>query len=93
MSSTILRVNEAARRCGLSRSMLFALKARGDFPQAVRLTGRTVGFVEAEIEAWIQQRVEASRSGPKSAYGTDAGLTLNADDTVAESETDDGFNQ
>jgi len=39
------------------------------FPHAVGLGGRSVGWVEAEIAAWINQRIEErSRTGrPESA--------------------------
>jgi prophage regulatory protein len=89
MSSTILRVDETARRCGLSRSMLFALKAKGDFPQSVRLTSRTFGFVEAEVEAWIQKRVADSRGTPQSSdLVVGPGHSFIADEDVTESETE-----
>ena len=58
---TILRRPEVEARTGLSRSAIYALKARGieHFPQPVKLTasGRAVGWTSTSIEAWIASRV------------------------------------
>jgi len=48
---------------GLSRSSLYAKMASGDFPQAVKLGRRSVGWVASEVQAWLQDRVMASRGG------------------------------
>jgi prophage regulatory protein len=46
---------------------------RGTFPKPVSLGGRAVGWLEAEVQQWLQRRIEASRS-----EGTDVGATLGA---------------
>ncbi len=59
---TILRLPEVKKTTGLSRSTIYARISRGTFPQRVNLGGRAVGWVEAEIQEWLQRRIEASRS-------------------------------
>nr|WP_231914909.1 AlpA family phage regulatory protein [Methylomonas sp. DH-1] len=35
--------------------------AEGSFPAPVSLGDRAVGWIEAEVDAWLNQRIEASR--------------------------------
>ena len=53
---------EVLRRAGLKKSTMYVLIKKGLFPQQVQKTNATVGWVEAEVEAWIQDR-EALRPG------------------------------
>ena len=58
----ILRRKQVESRTGLSRSTIYARIAEGSFPSPIDLGGdRAVGWVEAEIEAWLQSRIESSR--------------------------------
>lgn len=59
---SILRRKQVESRTGLSRSTIYARIAEGSFPRPIDLGGgRAVGWVEAEIEAWLQSRIESSR--------------------------------
>ena len=58
----ILRRKQVESRTGLSRSTIYARIAEGSFPRPIDLGGgRAVGWVETEIEAWLQSRIESSR--------------------------------
>ncbi len=58
----ILRRKQVESRTGLSRSTIYARIAEGSFPRPIDLGGgRAVGWVEAEIDAWLQARIEYSR--------------------------------
>lgn len=48
-------------RTGFSKTTLYELIKRGEFPAPVRITARAVGWIEAEVDAWMAQRVAASR--------------------------------
>jgi prophage regulatory protein len=61
MLHTILRLPEVKRCTGLSRSTIYFRIAQGAFPKPVSLGGRAVGWLEAEIQEWLEQRIEASR--------------------------------
>ncbi len=61
MMHRILRLPEVKRSTGLSRSTLYLRISEGTFPKAVSLGGRAVGWLEAEIQEWLQRRIEASR--------------------------------
>jgi len=52
----ILRRPEVELRTGLSRSAIYALMAKRQFPAAVPLTAKAVGWLESSIETWIAER-------------------------------------
>jgi prophage regulatory protein len=54
----ILRQPEVVRRTGLSGDLIDLLEQRNQFPRRVPLTTRTVGWIEAEVASWIQERIE-----------------------------------
>ena len=61
MSHTILRLPAVKTSTGLSRSTIYLRITQGTFPKPVSLGGRAVGWLEAEIQDWLQRRIEASR--------------------------------
>ncbi len=58
-SLAIVRRKEVESRTGLSRSAIYERIQSGDFPRPVNLGAKAVGWVEAEVEDWIAQRVAA----------------------------------
>jgi prophage regulatory protein len=60
-SQYIIRLRQAILKTGLSRSTIYTLIKLGDFPQQIKLSPRTMGFLESEIDAWIAARVASSR--------------------------------
>lgn len=61
MPIRILRLPEVKERTGLSRSTIYLYIARGAFPGSISLGPRAVGWVESDIEAWLQARIQKSR--------------------------------
>jgi prophage regulatory protein len=61
MMHTILRLPEVKRSTGLSRSTIYLRVAEGTFPRPVGLGGRAVGWLESEVQDWLQRRIDASR--------------------------------
>lgn len=57
----ILRLPAVKASTGLSRSTIYLRVAKGTFPKPVSLGERAVGWVESEIQQWLEQRIEASR--------------------------------
>ncbi len=57
----ILRLPDVRRRTGLSRSTVYARVAQGSFPAPIKLGPRTVGWIEAEVEAWLTDKIDESR--------------------------------
>jgi prophage regulatory protein len=58
---TILRLPDVKRSTGLSRSTIYLRISQGTFPKSVNLGGRAVGWLEDEIQEWLQRRIEKSR--------------------------------
>ena len=61
MANTILRLPAVKATTGLSRSTIYLRVAEGTFPKPVSLGDRAVGWLAAEIQDWLQRRIEASR--------------------------------
>jgi prophage regulatory protein len=59
-----LRLAEVLRKTGLSRSTLYAYISAGQFPRQILLGARCSGWVSTEVDQWISDRINASRSRP-----------------------------
>lgn len=58
----ILRRRQLEARLGVGRSTLYDwLKADPTFPKPIKLGKKAVGWLEHEIEAWVNQRMAARR--------------------------------
>ena len=57
-----LRLPEVLVRTGLSRSTIYVRLDQGCFPRPVSLGARAVGWIEAEVDEWMRDRIAASRS-------------------------------
>lgn len=61
LNRTICRLPDVIARTGLSRSTIYELVSRGEFPSQISLGPRSVGWVEDEIADWIEARIDESR--------------------------------
>jgi prophage regulatory protein len=57
MVQTILRRPDVERATGLPRSTIYEMMAAGRFPKPVLLGARSVGWLEAEVDAWQKDRI------------------------------------
>lgn len=58
---SILRRPAVVKRCGLSIATIYRMIARKEFPAAVSLGGKSVGWRNSAINAWIAARDQAVR--------------------------------
>lgn len=63
MQKRILRLAATIDKTGLSRSSIYAGIRDGSFVQPVKIGERAIGFVESEIDKWIDERISESRGG------------------------------
>lgn len=57
--SRILRMKHLIERTNLSRATLYVLMSKdASFPRKIKLTERSIGFLESEVDAWISKRAQ-----------------------------------
>lgn len=61
MQESFLRLPEVMKRTGLHRSTIYSRIADDNFPKPVAIGARAVAWVESEVAAWIDQRIQAGR--------------------------------
>lgn len=57
MADTLIRLPAVLAKTGLSRGTLYLRLTQDDFPRQVRLGPRSVAWIEAEVDAWIEQKI------------------------------------
>ena len=57
----ILRIKDVIETTGLSRSSIYELQSKEQFPRSVKLCRGAVGWLASEIQVWIAERAETSR--------------------------------
>ena len=55
-SMKFLRQGEVLDRTGLGRTTVWRKEREGTFPKRRRITGSTIGWLESEIDEWIEAR-------------------------------------
>ena len=66
-ATKFLRLPEVQNRTGKSKSAIYAGASDGTFPKPIKLGPRAVGWIESEIEAHNQSRIDASRPDDQTA--------------------------
>lgn len=61
----VIRHAEVCRKLGISAASLFDMIAKGDFPKPFSIipSGRSVGWLEGDVDAWIVARSKAVSGG------------------------------
>lgn len=59
MTNNILRLPAVKQKTGQSRSTIYDKVQRGEFPAPVKIGERAVGWVEAEVDSWVKDLIEA----------------------------------
>jgi prophage regulatory protein len=60
MTTEIFRLPEVLERCKLTRSTLYAMMERGEFPRPIKLGERVNAWTSRQLEAWIAEREAAA---------------------------------
>ena len=54
----ILRLKQVMAITGLARSTLYKYMVTEGFPPQIKLGARAVGWLESEVQTWLQSRME-----------------------------------
>jgi predicted DNA-binding transcriptional regulator AlpA len=68
------RIKEVCERTGLSRTTIWRLEKRGEFPRRIQLSKGRVGFSEADLDRWEAARKVYQSSGGEADHGDRSGL-------------------
>jgi prophage regulatory protein len=61
MSNNIIRLPAVKAKTGLSRSSIYLRMSKNEFPSSISLGDRAIGWLESDIEQWIEEKVSASK--------------------------------
>jgi prophage regulatory protein len=61
MSKKIIRLPEVKSKTGLSRSSIYLRMSNAEFPQSISLGSRAVGWLDVDVEQWLDKRIAASK--------------------------------
>ena len=62
MPKTILRIPQVRERTGLGNSQLYKLISDDKFPRQIKLGLRASGWIETEVDEWIEKKIAESRN-------------------------------
>jgi len=58
----ILKINEVVKKCHMSRATIYKKAKEGTFPKPIKLSERSSGWIESEINEWIENRIKERQS-------------------------------
>jgi prophage regulatory protein len=64
MNHRVLRLPEVKSKTGLGRTTIYRMESSGAFPRSIPLGGKAVGWIEAEIDGWIEARMAERQGAP-----------------------------
>lgn len=56
----MLRLAQVKDVTGLGKTKIYELQEEGAFPMRVKITARSVAWIEDEVQAWLAARIQAS---------------------------------
>lgn len=60
---SVLRLSQVIFKSGLSRSSVYQQISEGTFPKQINLGPRAVGWLESDIQEWIDLRIQERDMG------------------------------
>lgn len=62
MSEQIIKLPEVVKTTGLARSTIYKLISENSFPKQIKLTSFSSGWIQSEVDQWIEERIALSRN-------------------------------
>ncbi len=61
LTAKIWRLPEVLKQTGLSRSTIYEMIGRGEFPRQINLGARAVGWVADDVLAWLDAKIQDAK--------------------------------
>lgn len=61
-NTKLIRLSEVMNKTGYSKSWIYKLIKKNQFPRPIKIGTRAVAFIDREIEEWIEMLVFKSRN-------------------------------
>lgn len=61
-NTKLIRLSEVMSKTGYSKSWIYKLIKKNQFPKPIKIGTRSVAFIDREIEEWIEVLVFKSRN-------------------------------
>ena len=58
----LIKLTQVIEKTCLSRSSIYDFMNKGAFPKSVSLGARSVAWVEAEVDCWIEEKIKGRTS-------------------------------
>lgn len=58
----ILRLPQVISSTGLARSTIYKKISANEFPEPISLGAKSVGWLESDVQKWIEQRIQSSQT-------------------------------
>ena len=79
----LIRRPEVELRTGITTSRLYDMMAAKEFPKPVPIGPFAVAWIESEVDAWINERIEARETQPVKPHRRDFEKKKKAADSAA----------
>ena len=83
-SLRFIRLPEVLEKTGLKTTRIHELETAGKFPRRVKISDRASGWLEHEVNKWMEQRIAASRSGGSQPLDEQIVATTNPEESPCE---------
>lgn len=61
MAQKVLRIPAVTTATGVSRSTIYLWVSKGTFPKPINLGSRAVGWLESDVNKWIEEKINVRR--------------------------------
>lgn len=58
----VIRLPQVISTTGLARSTIYKKVANNEFPKPISIGVKSVGWLESDVQKWIEQRIHSSQT-------------------------------
>jgi len=63
MNNQLIKLLDVKEKTSLSRSHIYALAQKGEFPNPIKLSARSSAWLATEVQDWIDSKIQARNLG------------------------------